>query len=700
MGKTIYEQKDNTSVQKPIIQQFFTRKAPSQEEQQEMARQGYNWDGKNWRYSGTISDGGGKPSTDNRTAAERNKDYWSLSGATDRWNASWDNGTNPVKGALDNGLGYANPATATVNGVYDAYRAYNDLSSPYGLASTWGLIKAGEWKNAVLSGTGNVLSALDLAPGDIPGGRKLSRLFHSRTGRTRNSASRANTPTNTHVSEQIDNSPQVSPQVSQPENLLPQNTSTNSFNDRVQQLIDSTTGEYKQRLQNVLNGDVDSMDILYEPEYQDLIKYHNDYKYLNNNTDKEKIAQFIAIQKARKQYQDLGTYYDIDNLRKAFGTNMYDDNPFYQEIKPNLRSGVSLLPASTRAIFDTNQPWNPANNAIINSLRLSRGHFLTGNNHPYYGIVDRFNRNINLYGIPVEYAHIDPNVFDNSYPIDYFRGNHISPELIGVPEMVKRGLFGTNMGVFTDDQLRNLTDAEFDRYLRNSQNLGVSGSHGTEYWTDPTPKLALYYYINRNSPETKKDMIRLAHDMKNAFRAGYVNVPHSGEYSIDSWPMWERMSYKNRKNTMQLSNDRIMNYGNNTNPDKNNLLGVDLINGKLYANTNSLGLENRTEASPELLEFIKKNPTLKESDFTIIPEQGNISKVVYNGQVVGTIKMLEANEALTKFNEARKAIYKDDPSSYPGDAEILRDNLYFYRVPFVPTQIRKRGGKIYGKLKK
>jgi hypothetical protein len=90
-----------------------------------MAKQGYNWDGKNWRYAGTISNAGGKPSTDNRTAAERNKDYWSLSGASDRWGASWNNGTNPVKGALDNGLGYANPVTAVANTAYDVYNAYD-----------------------------------------------------------------------------------------------------------------------------------------------------------------------------------------------------------------------------------------------------------------------------------------------------------------------------------------------------------------------------------------------------------------------------------------------------------------------------------------------------------------------------------------------------------------------------------------------
>jgi hypothetical protein len=64
-----------------------------------MAKQGYNWDGKNWRYAGTISDAGGKPSTDNRNATERNKDYWHpLKGARERVKASTENETNPYVG--------------------------------------------------------------------------------------------------------------------------------------------------------------------------------------------------------------------------------------------------------------------------------------------------------------------------------------------------------------------------------------------------------------------------------------------------------------------------------------------------------------------------------------------------------------------------------------------------------------------------
>lgn len=44
-----------------------------------------------------IADLGGKPSTDNRTAAERNRDYWHP-GAKERFKASMRNGTNPLVG--------------------------------------------------------------------------------------------------------------------------------------------------------------------------------------------------------------------------------------------------------------------------------------------------------------------------------------------------------------------------------------------------------------------------------------------------------------------------------------------------------------------------------------------------------------------------------------------------------------------------
>lgn len=68
---------DNTRVAKPVIPELIKAKP----------RQYY------------ISDLGGKPSTDNRTAAERNRDYWHpFKGAKERFKASMRNGTNPLVG--------------------------------------------------------------------------------------------------------------------------------------------------------------------------------------------------------------------------------------------------------------------------------------------------------------------------------------------------------------------------------------------------------------------------------------------------------------------------------------------------------------------------------------------------------------------------------------------------------------------------
>lgn len=68
---------DNTRVAKPVIPELIKAKP----------RQYY------------ITDLGGKPSTDNRTAAERNRDYWHpFKGAKERFKASMRNGTNPLVG--------------------------------------------------------------------------------------------------------------------------------------------------------------------------------------------------------------------------------------------------------------------------------------------------------------------------------------------------------------------------------------------------------------------------------------------------------------------------------------------------------------------------------------------------------------------------------------------------------------------------
>lgn len=68
---------DNTRVAKPVIPELIKAKP----------RQYY------------ITDLGGEPSTDNRTAAERNRDYWHpFKGAKERFKSSMRNGTNPLVG--------------------------------------------------------------------------------------------------------------------------------------------------------------------------------------------------------------------------------------------------------------------------------------------------------------------------------------------------------------------------------------------------------------------------------------------------------------------------------------------------------------------------------------------------------------------------------------------------------------------------
>lgn len=68
---------DNTRVAKPVIPELIKAKP----------RQYY------------IADLGGNPSTDNRTAAERNRDYWHpFKGAKERFKSSMRNGTNPLVG--------------------------------------------------------------------------------------------------------------------------------------------------------------------------------------------------------------------------------------------------------------------------------------------------------------------------------------------------------------------------------------------------------------------------------------------------------------------------------------------------------------------------------------------------------------------------------------------------------------------------
>ena len=107
---------DNTRVAKPVIPELIKAKP----------RQYY------------ISDLGGKPSTDNRTAAERNRDYWHpFKGAKERFKSSMRNGTNPLVGlertvmpAMAGAALVTTPATV-VGGILGS-EAVNDATGGFG----------------------------------------------------------------------------------------------------------------------------------------------------------------------------------------------------------------------------------------------------------------------------------------------------------------------------------------------------------------------------------------------------------------------------------------------------------------------------------------------------------------------------------------------------------------------------------------
>ena len=86
----IIAKQDNTRVSKPIIPEIIKAK-PRQDQ---------------------LIDLGGEPSTDTRTAAERNRDYWHpIKGAKERFKSSMRDGTNPLVGLERTVM----PAMATAN---------------------------------------------------------------------------------------------------------------------------------------------------------------------------------------------------------------------------------------------------------------------------------------------------------------------------------------------------------------------------------------------------------------------------------------------------------------------------------------------------------------------------------------------------------------------------------------------------------
>lgn len=113
------QQSDNTRVQPLTQQKILGVYNPTESEKEYAKQQGYSYTPQGWKFVGTITQGEG--SSDEKTLDEKAKDYWHpIKGSKQRWKASWNNNTNPVKAVLDNGLGITIPGVNAVQAVYSA----------------------------------------------------------------------------------------------------------------------------------------------------------------------------------------------------------------------------------------------------------------------------------------------------------------------------------------------------------------------------------------------------------------------------------------------------------------------------------------------------------------------------------------------------------------------------------------------------
>ena len=696
MGKKMYEQNDNTSVRKPITQQFFTRKAPSQEEQQEMAKQDYNWDGKNWRYAGTISDKGGKPSTDTRTAEQRNKDYWGLSGASDRWGASWNNGTNPVKGALDNGLGYANPVTAVANTAYDVYNAYYQLSSSQGLAKTWGLFKQGKLGKAAVSAAGDVLATADLIPG-MPETPSVARPTSvARTAPRQTSVSR---PT---VRLLESNQPRIA-------GALPTSETYSGT-------------PFNQAIYNITSGlDANDWGTPYTKTLLEKIKEGN---YLELSWLKGRIPdeQLITLANSIPDAKYAGAF-DINNLwnwsvrvnrvkslregpgdeyiyRQFLYDNPYSDNPVYQDFK-NKFPVYEVYDASLRPAIEG--PRNAENNQILID-------YLSANpdiQHrvPHYDLARMMTNitNNQRRGIPTEYVHVDAtSPYDGSYPVEYYQGSYAA-EGLDKNIMLQNGLLARNgirgvpaiTGLFTDSDLRKLSPEQLRNFILRSQNISAEGSHGNTY-QGGTTKNFLDYLLTRDQT-ARTDMEYLLRDMNSVISSGYTPSAHS--LSFDSFPIYEKqiLNRINKGQAVPVSNKQLQTVGM----------------PHTFRN-NSLGTVAKYEASPELLEALKTSykPTVDPNFGHIQPNDLEYQKyviantgdpntfmVTFDGKELGTFRRRTSDELMNMLNDARKKLYRKNMDLYPGDITST-GHPYTYEIPIITAITKKKGGKLNARLVK
>lgn len=694
MGKKMYEQNDNTSVRKPITQQFFTRKAPSQEEQQEMAKQGYNWDGKNWRYAGTISDAGGKPSTDNRNATERNKDYWSLSGASDRWKASWNNGTNPVKGALDNGLGYANPVTAVANTAYDVYNAYDQLSSPQGLAKTWGLFKQGKLGKAAASATADVLTMADLIPGTPETPSVARPTSVARTAPRQTSVSR---PT---VRLLESNQPRIAGAL--PTSETYSGTPLNQAIYNITSSLDANnwgTPYTKTLLEKIRDGNYIELNWLRgrisDEQLTNLVNSIPDSKYIGTFDINNLYNWSVRLNRIKGVREGDEFFY-----RQFLYDNPYSDNLVYQDFKDKF-PGYEVYDASLRPAIEG--PRNAENNQILID-------YLSANpdiQHrvPHYDLA-RMMTNITTNhnrGIPTEYAHVDAtSPYDGSYPVEYYQGSYAA-EGLDKNIMLQNGLLARNgirgvpaiTGLFTDADLKKLSPEQLRNFIIRSQNISAEGSHGNTY-QGGTMKNFLDYLLTRDQT-ARTDMEYLLKDMNRVISSGYTPSAHS--LSFDSFPIYEKqiLSRINKGQAVPVSNKQLQTAGM----------------PHTFRN-NSLGTVAKYEASPELLEALKTSykPKVDPNFGHIQPNDFEYQKyviantsdpntfmVTFDGKELGTFRRRTSDELMNMLNEARKKLYRKNMDLYPGDMTPT-GHPYTYEIPIITAITKKKGGKLNARLVK
>ena len=701
MGKKMYEQNDNTSVRKPITQQFFTRKAPSQEEQQEMAKQGYNWDGKNWRYVGTISDAGGKPSTDNRTAAERNKDYWKLSGASDRWRASWNNNTNPVKGALDNGLGYTNPVTAVANTAYDVYNAYDQLSSPQGLAKTWGLFKQGKLGKAAVSAAGDALAVADLIPGTPETPSVARPTLAARTTSVTRTTPRQASVSRPTVRLLESNQPRIAGALPTSETY-----SGTPFNQAIYNITSSLdandwrTSYTKALLEQLKNGNYLELEYLKGriPDEQ-LITLANsipDAKYAGPLDINNLWNWSVKVNRVKSLREGPGDEYIY---RQFLRDNPYSDNLVYQDFKDKF-PGIEVYDASIRSAMEG--PRTAENNQVLIDYLAANPDIQ--HRVPHYDLA-RMMTNISNnqgFGIPAEYAHIDANSpYDGSYPVQYYQGSYAA-EGLDKKTMLENGLLARRgrrgipaiTGLFTDEDLRNLSLEQIKNFVTRSMGKYAEGSHGSAYQGGTTSHF-LQYLLTRDQT-ARKDMEELLNDMNSVISSGYTPSIHS--LSFDSFPIWEKqiLNRVNKGQAFPVTNKQLQSIG----------VPHSFVN-------NNLGTVAKYEASPELLEALKTSykPTVdkwghipttdtKASKY-LIENTGdpNIFMVTFDGKELGTFRQRSSEELMDMLNESRKKLYRKNMDLYPGD--ITSNGFpYSYNIPIITAITKKKGGKLNARLVK